>query len=100
MFRHSFDIALRQYPYGKLALRKMANGMDNAANLKLRLVARFSLLLPEQALKFACARFDSISQLLAQGAAFRVAFGCPCSEERRVGKECVRTCRSRGSPYH
>src|SRR3546814_17493920 len=22
------------------------------------------------------------------------------SEERRVGKECVRTCRSRGLPYH
>ena len=22
------------------------------------------------------------------------------SEERRVGKECVTTCRSRGSPYH
>src|SRR3546814_18825243 len=22
------------------------------------------------------------------------------SEERRVGKACVRTCRSRGSPYH
>src|SRR3546814_19682175 len=22
------------------------------------------------------------------------------SEERRFGKECVRTCRSRGSPYH
>src|SRR3546814_10921648 len=22
------------------------------------------------------------------------------SEERRVGAECVRTCRSRGSPYH
>src|SRR3546814_9962404 len=51
--------------------------MDNAANLKLRLVARFSLLLHEQALKFACARFDSISQLLDQNAAFRVALGCP-----------------------
>src|SRR3546814_15327315 len=26
---------------------------------------------------------------------------CPArSEERRVGKECVRTCRSRWSPYH
>src|SRR3546814_12536515 len=27
---------------------------------------------------------------------------CPCarSEERRVGKECVSTCRSRWSPYH
>src|SRR3546814_14813769 len=24
----------------------------------------------------------------------------PRSEERRVGKGCVRTCRSRGSPYH
>src|SRR3546814_15801139 len=25
----------------------------------------------------------------------------PCrSEERRVGKECVSTCRSRGSPFH
>src|SRR3546814_16414042 len=24
----------------------------------------------------------------------------PRSEERRVGKECVSTCRSRGSPYH
>src|SRR3546814_1190833 len=27
--------------------------------------------------------------------------GDPCrSEERRVGKECVSTCRSRWSPYH
>src|SRR3546814_7106226 len=31
------------------------------------------------------------------------AFGMPIgqrSEERRVGKECVSTCRSRWSPYH
>src|SRR3546814_17218756 len=27
-------------------------------------------------------------------------FGLPRSEERRVGTECVRTCRSRLSPYH
>src|SRR3546814_12944213 len=27
-------------------------------------------------------------------------FRGPRSEERRVGKECVRTCRSRLSPYH
>src|SRR3546814_12152454 len=26
--------------------------------------------------------------------------GTQRSEERRVGKECVSTCRSRGSPYH
>src|SRR3546814_11372768 len=32
-----------------------------------------------------------------------VMVGCHArfrSEERRVGKECVRTCRSRWSPYH
>src|SRR3546814_14719226 len=28
------------------------------------------------------------------------AFASYRSEERRVGKECVSTCRSRGSPYH
>src|SRR3546814_1896179 len=28
------------------------------------------------------------------------AFGAGRSEERRVGKECVSTCRSRWSPYH
>src|SRR3546814_11114515 len=29
-----------------------------------------------------------------------LAFGGGRSAERRVGKECVRTCRSRWSPYH
>ena len=28
------------------------------------------------------------------------AIDCPRSEERRVGKECLRLCRSRWSPYH
>src|SRR3546814_17829853 len=32
--------------------------------------------------------------------ALRHLRGHPRSEERRVGKECVSTCRSRGSPYH
>src|SRR3546814_12418583 len=30
----------------------------------------------------------------------RLVIGCSRSEERRVGKECVSTCRSRWSPYH
>src|SRR3546814_2604765 len=30
----------------------------------------------------------------------RPASSCDRSEERRVGKECVSTCRSRWSPYH
>src|SRR3546814_2402047 len=28
------------------------------------------------------------------------SWACARSEERRVGKECVSTCRSRWSPYH
>ena len=29
-----------------------------------------------------------------------VNLACERSEERRVGKECLRLCRSRWSPYH
>src|SRR3546814_20531870 len=32
--------------------------------------------------------------------AFSVPHYCSRTEERRVGKECVSTCRSRGSPVH
>src|SRR3546814_17829480 len=42
-----------------------------------------------------------IFALLAFAAGFLVRpFGAIRSEERRVGKECVSTCRSRWSPYH
>src|SRR3546814_11014493 len=37
---------------------------------------------------------------LLVGFGARYAGGCTRSEERRVGKECVSTCRSRWSPYH
>src|SRR3546814_4259761 len=37
---------------------------------------------------------------LALGFQPREAFSEQRSEERRVGKECVSTCRSRWSPYH
>src|SRR3546814_17654387 len=36
-----------------------------------------------------CAKYASVARTIAER-----------SEERRVGKECVSTCRSRGSPYH
>src|SRR3546814_4090546 len=38
-----------------------------------------------------------VERLEADGLVKRVT---PRSEERRVGKECVSTCRSRWSPYH
>src|SRR3546814_15748421 len=49
------------------------------------------------------------TQLWERGQGFKIAVNilntgraqlCARSEERRVGKECVSTCRSRGSPYH
>src|SRR3546814_13377772 len=47
--------------------------------------------------------FDNGSKLLAGAAPFRPKINdhqLRRSEERRVGKECVSTCRSRWSPYH
>src|SRR3546814_1378580 len=63
-----------------------------------------------EAMKLACVR--AIAQLARMEAGdLAAAYGddIPCfgpeyliprSEERRVGKECVSTCRSRWSPYH
>src|SRR3546814_3835165 len=42
-------------------------------------------------------REDQIENILAHRVQRRIA---QRSEERRVGKECVSTCRSRWSPYH
>src|SRR3546814_3431331 len=41
------------------------------------------------------AAFDARGERVAEGVTIRER-----SEERRVGKECVSTCRSRWSPYH
>src|SRR3546814_11482170 len=43
-----------------------------------------------------------MGQILAHSAASSESARSVCrrSEERRVGKECVSTCRSRWSPYH
>src|SRR3546814_8403031 len=40
-----------------------------------------------------------VGQAASMGA-FLLSAGAKRSEERRVGKECVSTCRSRWSPYH
>src|SRR3546814_3543377 len=49
-------------------------------------------------------RDDLLDQVTPEAALDRLGNGRPVlfprSEERRVGKECVSTCRSRWSPYH
>src|SRR3546814_4514318 len=46
--------------------------------------------------------FSDLFTEVARTCHYLIAGGQPAdrSEERRVGKECVRTCRSRWSPYH
>src|SRR3546814_2972089 len=46
------------------------------------------------------AMMDVSDGLLIDAARMAEASGLARSEERRVGKECVSTCRSRWSPYH
>src|SRR3546814_14675084 len=41
-----------------------------------------------------------VAKLFLQVGHIAAADGIGRSEERRVGEECVSTCRSRGSPYH
>src|SRR3546814_12665847 len=43
---------------------------------------------------------ETLSTAMANYTRQRVDPTSPRSEERRVGKECVSTCRSRWSPYH
>src|SRR3546814_3707918 len=45
-------------------------------------------------------RFKAVSAFAPIVAPSQVPWGQKRSEERRVGKECVSTCRSRGHPYH
>src|SRR3546814_5304600 len=45
-------------------------------------------------------RFGSEANKASRRAVYVAAFEEERSEERRVGKECVSTCRSRWSPYH
>src|SRR3546814_3233880 len=47
--------------------------------------------------RFACGRSRETARRAAAPAGYRPSRR---SEERRVGKECVSTCRSRWSPYH
>src|SRR3546814_20707946 len=44
--------------------------------------------------------FVVIGIMIYLGMRFEWKFAVARSEERRVGKECVSTCRSRWSPYH
>src|SRR3546814_15049922 len=54
---------------------------------------------PIETLSSTCAPINPFGQQISQAARDYVTT-IARSEERRVGKECVSTCRSRWSPYH
>src|SRR3546814_16639965 len=74
-----------------------ANGVNTGDR-----VVIYMPMIPEAAIAMlACARIGAVHSVVFGGfAAPELAKRIDRSEERRVGKECVSTCRSRCSPYH
>src|SRR3546814_13672993 len=71
-----------------------------AAIIGILLLTFFAPLLVRVALAFGPAEYFAIMLLgLVAAAAITMGSAIKRSEERRVGKECVSTCRSRWSPY-
>src|SRR3546814_10947689 len=70
---------------------------DEIAACKPYLQRQIALLKPQRILALGRLAAQAVLEVDAELDALR---GQVRSEERRVGKECVSTCRSRGSPYH
>src|SRR3546814_6679140 len=75
-----------------LQRRAVLAGEVNAA-----LKAGGNLVIPAFAVERTQELLADLARLIADGGIAKVPIR---SEERRVGKECVSTCRSRWSPYH
>src|SRR3546814_13990041 len=86
---------LKQYDEGELVSAKgITEGVENSNYLIDTTRGRYILTLYE---KRVAEKDLPFFLSLTEHAAGK---GLPRSAERRVGKECVRTCRSRWSPYH
>src|SRR3546814_14037398 len=85
---HPFVLTL-----GEQALQDFVNGLQHMTNRYLDIVDRH-LVGDGAAGSFAMSVLQVLRRIL------RLGHALARSEERRVGKECVRTCRSRWSPYH
>src|SRR3546814_18402354 len=62
--------------------------------------AHLGLKVGDDRLPLVCAAQEDVAEPRGIGFIGGLAVAVDRSEERRVGKECVSTCRSRGSPYH
>src|SRR3546814_14550201 len=83
-------------PSGLMSARGAANFMTRATGILATLFVALSIVLAALAVDQTTGR-DIDTSLQRNTAPAQPA---DRSEERRVGKECVSTCRSRWSPYH
>src|SRR3546814_16015203 len=82
--------ALHAMPFAEVAPRLRAMGLDGIDDAFW------------QAIRPNLERLDEAAEWwrICRGDVAFTAEDADRSEERRVGKECVSTCRSRGAPYH
>src|SRR3546814_19219175 len=74
-----------------------------SSDLLLESERRFDEFAPNKNIAFALGHLlhsDLYDFGMVRGCALAIVMNVLRSEERRVGKECVSTCRSRWSPYH
>src|SRR3546814_11977337 len=93
----SSDLELEQRETPEKSLKEN-NPKEKAGLLRLR-ARRIAAIAKNAADKGLVVGPEAIAKLKALADSFRTAQVAARSEERRVGKECVSTCRSRWSPY-
>src|SRR3546814_15407013 len=79
---------------GFFTARALTNRADDLISLKEGIQLAISTI------QSAIDGIDAITELVEQAKGLANNAKATRSEERRVGKECVSTCRSRWSPYH
>src|SRR3546814_12386036 len=95
----SSDVCSSDLTFGKLKARAVLKDTGRVLQMSYGQVDRLAKLVPNHPTDpWTLDRaLNGVSELMTE---YKQDDGVRRSEERRVGKECVRTCRSRWSPYH
>ena len=92
--------SLVQNDFDFVARLRLPDALSNDLSFFLAVVSGSRFLQKEDCLNDGFALVRLVPEEFGRGERFAVGSRDFRSEERRVGKECSRTCRSRWSPYH